>query len=437
MTAPPPSLPSHIQVVRSKEGTCGTRTIATILIAALVLLSSPVLDPSSSTSSDRKDGGSAFRTRARHANASQCVLAQRHRMVGEVRRDGSPPDFAFDEDPDPTLPSFTIDAPAPPGGVERPVALCVAIHPPKYPQAVQMLEERHKVGEAADWDIIFVYSTEEDRAAHESYLANIGRPHLLSLLRNHLLLSEWMDATTVRRFLALGKDFFPTVKKYFGVALLSSCYESVVILDADVHVIRPWDVAASVRRRIASGYVFGGMLRGKDILRSITCSSLEWLTQQMSLTRGETEGLAAAIVLKNLTRDCLLYTWYSDIPAVRSNDAQAFLWDIDFPHSLPPSWRVFDALVYELWKLWRREYTLVDLDAVGLPLHAEGSLESMLRRSEYDNVVRAFPPGPSWISYSYCLENRGACGPSSTSSADAAAVTVAATLAFHVDRVPG
>ncbi len=106
-----------------------------------------------------------------------------------------------------------------------------------------------------------------------------------------------------------------------------------------------------------------------------------------------------------------MYTWYSDIPAVRSNDAQAFLWDIDFPLSLPPSWRVFDALVYELWKLWRREYTLVDLDAVGLPLLAEGSLESMLRRVEYDNVVRAFPPGPSWISFAYCLENtRGPAG---------------------------
>jgi hypothetical protein len=427
MTAPP-SLPSHIQVVRSKEGTCGARTIASILVAALVLFDlSSVLDLSSS--SDR-NGGSAFSAQVRHANASQCVLAQRRRMVGEVRRDGSPPDFAFD----PLLPSFTIDAPAPPGGVERPVALCVAIHPPKYPQAVQMLEERHKVGRAADWDIIFVYSTDEDRAAHETYLADVGRPHLLPLLRNHLLLSEWMGATTVRRFIALGKDFFPTVKKYFGVALLSSCYESVVIMDADVHVIRPSDVAASVRRRITSGYVFGGMLRGRDILRSITCSSLEWLTQQLSLTRGETEALAAVTALKNLTRDCVLYTWYSDIPAVRSADVRAFLWDIGFPHSLPPNWRVFDALVYELWKLWRREYTLVDLDAVGLPLRAEGSLESMLRRSEYDNIVRAFPPGPSWISFAYCLENKGACGPSSTSSADAAAVTVAAALAFHVDR---
>jgi hypothetical protein len=431
MTAPP-SLPSHIQGARSKKGTCGARTVASILIAALVLLSSPMLDLSSSTSSDRKNGGSAFRARARYANTSQCVLTQRRRVFEEVRRDGSPPDFAVDEDP--LLPSFTIDAPAPPSGVERPVALCVAIHPPKYPQAVQMLEERHKVGEAADWDIIFVYSTEEDRDAHEIYLVDVGRPHLLPLLRNHLLLSEWMGATTVRRFLTLGKDFFPTVKKFFGVALLSSCYESVVMMDADVHVIRPSDVAASVRRRITSAYVFGGMLRGRDILRSITCSSLEWLTQQLSLTRGETEGLAAATVLKNLTRDCVLYTWYSDIPAVRSTDVQAFLWDIDFPHSLPPSWRVFDALVYELWKLWRREYTLVDLDAVGLSLRAEGSLESMLRRSEYDNVVRAFPPGPSWISFGYCLENKGACGPSSTSSADAAAVTVAAALAFHVDR---
>jgi hypothetical protein len=427
MTAPP-SLPSHIQGVHSKEGTCGARTVAMILIAALVLFDrfSPVLYP------PRKGGSSAFSARARHANASQCVLAQRRRMVGEVRRDGSPPAFAFDEDP--TLPSFTIDAPAPPGGVERPVALCVAIHPPKYPQAVQMLEERHKVGEAADWDIVFVYSTEEDRDTHETYLATEGRSHLLPLLRNHLLLSEWMGATTVRRFLTLGKDFFPTVKKYFGVALLSSCYEAVVMMDADVHVIRPSDVAASVRRRIASGYVFGGMLRGRDILRSITCSSLEWLTQQLYLTRGETEALAASTTLKNLTRDCFLYTWYSDIPAVRSNDAQAFLWDIDFPHSLPPTWRVFDALVYELWKLWRREYTLVDLDAVGLPLRAEGSLESMLRRGEYDNIVRAFPPGPSWISYSYCLENKGACGPSSTSSADADAVSVSAALAFHVDR---
>jgi hypothetical protein len=44
--------------------------------------------------------------------------------------------------------------------------------------------------------------------------------------------SGWAGAMTVRRFLALGKDFFPTVKKYFGVALLSSCYEAVVMMDA-------------------------------------------------------------------------------------------------------------------------------------------------------------------------------------------------------------
>ncbi len=111
-----------------------------------------------------------------------------------------------------------------------------------------------------------------------------------------------MGATTVRRFFALGKDFFPTVKKFFGVALLSSCYEAVVMMDADVHVIRPSDVATSVRRRISSGYVFGGMLRGRDILRSITPAPHSSGSPN-NFTR---EALAAATVLKNLTRYCTL-----------------------------------------------------------------------------------------------------------------------------------
>ncbi len=123
-----------------------------------------------------------------------------------------------------------------------------------------------------------------------------------------------------------------------------------------------------------------------------------------------------------------MYSWYSDIPAFLSSDAAAFFSYVNFPQALPRDWFVVDAMVYELWKLWRGEYTLVDLEAVGLHMLLPGSLEVLSLRSELQDISNAFPPGPSWISYGFCITNAGGCVPSLTISEPFPA------LAFHVER---
>jgi hypothetical protein len=99
--------------------------------------------------------------------------------------------------------------------------------------------------------------------------------------------------------------------------------------------------------------------------------------------------------LRTLTRDNQLYSWWSDVPVVVGRDVPGFLAYAGYPARFPnPGGKEFAYLSYELWKVARGEWAMVDLSDAPVYYTTCGSLEMMWQGKDYEAVREAFPPGP-------------------------------------------
>jgi len=306
----------------------------------------------------------------------------------------------------------------------RSVAVVVPIHPPKFMWAAKLVEDH--VGGNFLWDLLFIFSLPSDAVDFES-----------SLKKN---LRETYSALVMPVI-----DITPgivTIKKWWGLTLVHSCYEFIVCIDAETSVTMPTLFANAIRESAAVGNVYQGSLG--SIPKSYTgitsarepCFSLN---EPNSVYK---PGVFHEIVISTvallplfmreesalMTKNCSLYSWFSDIPIYPTEDVRHFFSDIRWPLELPFNYK-FDHLLFQLWKISRKEWKSVDLTVdAGWPRVDHTSYlwqlpELQNNPSMWMNLRNDFYPGPLWRPMRLCKVNKEAC--------DYANGVVAI---FHLDR---
>jgi len=127
------------------------------------------------------------------------------------------------------------------------------------------------------------------------------------------------------------------------------------------------------------------------------------------------------------TNNCSLYSWFSDIPIFPTVSLRQFFADIKWPYNFPIYYN-FDHLLFQLWKIARKEWKSVDLSKdAGWPLVDTFNLlqlpEYQNNQSMWMNIRNRYFPGPVWRPMRLCKVDKEAC----SSSNGVFAI-------FHMDR---
>ena len=279
----------------------------------------------------------------------------------------------------------------------RPLAIAVPVYPPHFQYLLNFLEPLLEGGEALGWDLFPIFTNAGEEAAFAAFLEDRGLAEQYGGLFTPLVL-DW-DPLFAQR-LAASQPWgigFPYVlyKNYHAHALLHPCYEHLAVLDAEVAVLRPQDLAAAFAQRAQEGRVLAGYVpRYRYVNLWTTCMF-------------DPEDKAR---LAGLTRDNCLYSWWSDIPVVIAADVPDFLAYIGYPvHFGSPENKEFGHLTYESWKVMRGDWQVVDLSDDPVRYTLCGSLEMMGRAQDYEAVREAFPPGPRWLTAGFCRRHSALC----------------------------
>ena len=287
---------------------------------------------------------------------------------------------------------------APRSSHPRALAIAVPVYPPHFEYLLNFLAPLATAeGPSLGWDLYPVFSSEEDAAAFQAYLASKGQQEAYTPLYTPLILA-WDPLVEPRLAATAQWGFRPPVvlyKNLHALALLHPCYTHLAVLDAEVVILRPERLVAAFAARAAGGLVLAGYVPRYRYFN---------LWSSCMFAPEDRAALAA------LTRDNCLYSWWSDVPVYIAGDVPAFLGYIGYPvHFANPQGNEFAHLSYELWKVMRGEWQAVDLSDAPVHYSTCGSLEMMGEGAVYRAVVEAFPPGPRWLSAAFCAKNPGLC----------------------------
>ena len=214
---------------------------------------------------------------------------------------------------------------------------------------------------------------------------------------------EWATATGQRA------GVWVPFKVFHAMAVLGACYRYLCPMDNELEWLRPGDLVGALREREASPRALAGFVPRN---RPINILSTWYFRER------ERE------VLQEKLRDFNLFSWWSDLPLVLGKDMAPFLAYAGYPaHRISASAYEFSAAhTYELWKVAREEWEVVDLQRE-IDFRHCGSLETLSRAHYYDAVRTLYPPGPRWINKGFCERYPASCANNS-----------ALVLIFHADR---
>lgn len=306
----------------------------------------------------------------------------------------------------------------------RSVAVLVPVHPPKFIWASKLIEN-HLNAEFL-WDLIFVFSSTSDAVSFQSSL-------------NHDLREAYFELIMPIIDITPGIVSF---KKWWGLTIIHSCYEFVVCIDAETTITDPFFFANAVRESAAVGNVYQGSI-GSVPINSVGSSSDRGACFSVSGPNSIYkpnflhELVISSIALLPIslqetsaraTKNCTLYSWFSDIPIYPTVSVRQFFFDIKWPHNFPNNYN-FDHLLFQLWKIARKEWKSVDLtEDAGWPLVDHISYlfqlpEYQNNQSMWMNIRNRYYPGPVWRPMRLCKVDEEACSSSNGVSA-----------IFHMDR---
>jgi len=297
----------------------------------------------------------------------------------------------------------------------RSVAILVPVHPPKFSWASKLIED-HLEAEFL-WDLIFVFSSTSDAVLFESLLNHDLRETYIPLIM------PIIDIT----------PGIVTIKKWWGLTIIHSCYEFVVCIDAETTITDPKLFANAVRKSAAVGNVY------QASLGSVPMISVPTNFTGLTSDRGACFSVSGPnsvykpgefheIVINSIallplylqetsaraTKDCSLYSWFSDIPIYPTVSVRQFFFDVKWPHNLPVNYK-YDHFLFQLWKIARNEWQSVDLTVdAGWPLVDHISYlfqlpELQNNPSMWMNIRNRYFPGPLWRPMRLCKADKEAC----------------------------
>jgi hypothetical protein len=281
------------------------------------------------------------------------------------------------------------------------------VHPPNFPAALRTLAVASDTRPALGWALFFLLSDEPSAAQLQQFVEK-ERPDLarsfgvLVLARNEQHF-EWATND------GSGAGIWVPYKVSHALAVLGACYRYVVPIDNELEWLRPGDLLSALREREASARVFAGYAPRYRPVNIIST----WFFKEKELA-----------ALRGVLRDFNLFSWWSDLPLVLGRDMAAFLAYSGYPahRNSATMFEFSPAYKYELWKVARGEWQLVDLEQEIGYQHC-GSFETVSRPHYYDALRSLYPPGPRWINQGFCDLYAASCVNNS-----------ALVLRFHTDR---
>lgn len=303
----------------------------------------------------------------------------------------------------------------------RSVALIVPVHPPKFKWVVRLVEDH--IASDFLWDLLFVFSSSSDAVYFESILKQDLRGTYSALVMPVVNAKVNDDV----------KNGIVTIKKWWALALTHTCYEFVCFFDAETSITAPKLFANAVRESAGASNVYQGYLRGVpehlrcySINEEFVCNPSDFHAPVM----GSIAMLPSAMIeiVAKETKNCSLYSRFSDIPIYITSDVKSFFSDVNWPRFLP-GFCAFDHLIYQMWKIARREWQSIDLTGDSLWPKKEGDdfvwelPELQKDPILWENVRNRHYPGSQWRPWQFCKYKPNLC------TEDSGVVAI-----FHLDR---
>jgi hypothetical protein len=293
------------------------------------------------------------------------------------------------------------------GASAHPLALAMPIHPPAFRNALHTLTVSATTSPPLGWALFFIFSSANHSDEFDLFVQRerpdlMGKYRGLDLSRNAQV-TAWLDGVKID-----GGVMVP-YKQFHAIALLGACYELLTLMDNEVEWVQPHALIPALRRRAAEGKVLAGFI---PRYRDINVYSTAYFTDEHKM------------VLEQATRDFNLYSWWSDIPLVLGRDVAAFLKMANYPFRRHRNFaeEFGGTYPYELWKVARGDWTMLDL-SFEIGYEHCGSLETLSKDYYYERLRERFPPGPGWLNKAFCLRFPNICKDNKN-----------VALLFHTDR---
>jgi hypothetical protein len=303
----------------------------------------------------------------------------------------------------------------------RSVAVLVPLHPPKFLSALNLV--KNHASSNFLWDLVFIFSSSLDADDFELSLPP-------TLKRNFSTLIMPAFDNKVNDNSRTGP--IVTIKKWWGLSLVHSCFEFVVTIDAETLFTAPTFFSSAVRESASVGHVYQGYI-GDLPISSIPCYDLNVVSMFHAIVISSISILPRSMreAASRVSKNCSLYSWFSDVPVYITSDLRSFFSDVQWPHVLP--WSAFDHLIFQTWKLARNDWKSIDLsEDSGWPrLQGGGHDQSFLYQlPEFQNVTRLWAnirsrhyPGSLWRPWRFCKVSPLSCN-----------VANGVFAIFHLDR---
>jgi len=300
----------------------------------------------------------------------------------------------------------------------RPLALAIPLHPPNFGYFLNFLGQRDS--DALGWDIFPIFTNTIEAGQFEDFMEKAGKSDLKD--RYYPLLLSWDPSIKVRvdHFYswnlksAEGTPLSPpyvAYKNYHAMAILHACYDLISVPDSEIDLLSPGGLVGALRERVRSARVLGVRTPRYRYFN-------EWATcffEACDILR-----------LRMVSRDLELWSWWSDFPVIVAKDLPQFLAYAGYPRRfIQALGKEFVYLSYELWKVMRGDWIFEDV-SLTTGYSTCGSLEMMKREEDYLAVVKAYPPGPRWLTRAFCDLHPQFCPRDDTNSSVVAI--------FHLDR---
>lgn len=219
--------------------------------------------------------------------------------------------------------------------VEKPknrTALIVPIHDAYFIYGVNLLFQSM----GADYDIVFVFSTDADRMQFKEM-------HQASPFLNYasIVLADYFSGSAMS--VIAEKRVWPTIKKFLALSLTHSYYDYLLCVDAETFILSPTGWTAAAEEVVNKATWYAGSL-GLDNLAE------RHIMHASSVALAPVEDLQT---IQTMSRDWTVYTWWWDIPVYSSQSVPGFLdwigWNpsLQFVERLNHS--VFDHITYQFY----------------------------------------------------------------------------------------
>jgi len=220
--------------------------------------------------------------------------------------------------------------------IKNKCAFVIPLHPKHYDYGYSIIKELQN----ADADLYFCFTHSEDKDLFESKLNK-------DYMFRFVLLSDYGNIEEISK-----TNSFVTIKKLYALSVLYDKYEYISCIDSEIQFLKKTGFYEMMKATVENKKVCGGMIKPHmHPERNIVYHSLCRLTPPEDHP-----------ILKELSDDFRLYTWWSNIPVYNCKIAKHFLEWIKFDETLYRfCWEIFDDVTYNFFCVLYYGYKLMTI----------------------------------------------------------------------------